>query len=232
MSRGDNGSIFPSDLKPSPRSGGLFGFGSASMSGIDLDRYTAAVIHIESGGNPHAKARTSSASGLFQFVRSTWEDIMPGVPFSEAMNPGVATVAFEKLSRQNYDSLRSDLGRAPKEDELYMAHFAGPGTAARIIQADDNTPLARIFDHESMHANPFLAQLGTAGRYRDWLHDKYERAANEQHGPAKEQKGGGLFASLFGWGSAEASPTQLGDLPPQKTPHVAQSTHDFAAGKR
>jgi hypothetical protein len=37
------------------------------------DDYWPLLAQIESGGRPYIKARTSSGSGLYQFVRSTWQ---------------------------------------------------------------------------------------------------------------------------------------------------------------
>lgn len=39
------------------------------------------VMACESGGNPNAKNRTSTASGLFQFLRSTWDWVAEGLGF-------------------------------------------------------------------------------------------------------------------------------------------------------
>ena len=35
------------------------------------------LIHYESKGNPNAKNPTSTAAGLFQFLRSTWDNMVP-----------------------------------------------------------------------------------------------------------------------------------------------------------
>jgi hypothetical protein len=44
---------------------------AASATGTSFD-YLLATARVESGLNPHANARTSSAGGLFQFINQTW----------------------------------------------------------------------------------------------------------------------------------------------------------------
>ena len=44
---------------------------AAQRTGVDFD-YLVAQARLESGLDPSAKARTSSASGLYQFIDSTW----------------------------------------------------------------------------------------------------------------------------------------------------------------
>lgn len=139
----------------------------------DLRHIAENTMRIESGGNPSARARTSSATGLFQFTEATWNDVMPGVPFSQATNPELNTRAFIQLTRQNQATLRNALDRDPADWETYMAHFAGPRTAIRIARASDDTPLSTIFSDNAMDANPHLARLGTVERYKAWVQAKF-----------------------------------------------------------
>jgi len=44
---------------------------AASATGVDF-RYLLAQARLESGLDPHARARTSSAAGLYQFTGQTW----------------------------------------------------------------------------------------------------------------------------------------------------------------
>lgn len=46
------------------------------------------------------------------------------------------------LAQQNAAMLRSRLGRAPKDGELYMAHFLGPAGAAKLISRAGSNPHA------------------------------------------------------------------------------------------
>src|SRR3546814_4025047 len=55
---------------PRDRVGGAI-FRAAQATGVDFD-YLLGQAKIESGLNPTAKARTSSATGLFQFIEQTW----------------------------------------------------------------------------------------------------------------------------------------------------------------
>ena len=48
---------------------------AGDKSGVDFD-YLVQTAFRESSFNPEAKARTSSAVGLFQFVEGTWLEVM------------------------------------------------------------------------------------------------------------------------------------------------------------
>lgn len=139
----------------------------------NLENYTMQVVRLESSGDPNARARTSSATGLFQFTEGTWGRIMPGVPFSQATNPRQSTEAFLRLTEENRGVLRRTLGREPEGWELYTAHFAGSGAAPRVLTAAEDAPLSGIFSERAMAANPHLGRLGTAGNYRRWVQERY-----------------------------------------------------------
>lgn len=111
-----------------------------------LDRIAMA----ESGGNPNARASTSSASGLFQFTNSTWRAMVRkygreyGIKFSDKASPDAQRVMAELLAQENSAVLSKALGREPTGGEIYLAHFAGAGGAKKLLTANPSTPAARI----------------------------------------------------------------------------------------
>jgi hypothetical protein len=113
----------------------------------------------ESALDPHARAATSSATGLFQFIESTWLDMVRrhgadhGL-FAQAAalrnganaetrreilalrsDPEISARMAGELARENAATLQARLGRTPTAGELYAAHVMGPTGALRLIEA-------------------------------------------------------------------------------------------------
>ncbi len=113
----------------------------------------------ESALNPNARAGTSSATGLFQFIESTWLDMVRrhgtehglGAQATALRNganaetrrdilalrndPELSARMAGELARENATTLQARLGRAPNAGELYAAHVMGPNGALRLIEA-------------------------------------------------------------------------------------------------
>lgn len=120
---------------------------AASRTGVDFD----ALFHtarLESGFNPAARARTSSATGLFQFIDSTWlatlakhgaKHGIAAASTTEALalrkDPAVASLMAAEHMADNAAALSAKIGRAVDGAELYLAHFLGVGGAARFLSA-------------------------------------------------------------------------------------------------
>ncbi len=176
------------------------------MGRLDYSDYAERVAQIESSWNPQARARSSTATGLFQFIRGTWGGVRPGVSFSHARDPYQSTQAFVDFSESNRAQLRDAIGRDPAGYELYMAHFAGMGVAPRLITAQEDTPLREIFDRGAMRANRHLGRLRTAGNYREWVRGKYEGAGD---GVPQERVSygsiGDWLSSIFGGGNSNST---------------------------
>ena len=143
------------------------------MATVPEDFYSI-LARIESNNNPLAKATTSSASGLFQFVRSTWEGLggtwgtNPNLPFG-GHQPTIAeqTDMARKLTEQNAAALqRSGITLSPAS--LYAAHFLGSGAASKVLAADPSTPMKNLVSSSVIKANKFLTGM-TAGDFWDWL---------------------------------------------------------------
>ena len=130
-------------------------------TGVDFN-YLLAQAKLESGLDPHAKAGTSSATGLFQFIDSTWTQMVDrhgskhGMAWADqAIGPGgriadpatraqvmslrydadASSLMAAELARENADGLRVTLGREPEPAELYLAHFLGLGGAQKFLGA-------------------------------------------------------------------------------------------------
>ncbi len=113
-----------------------------------LDNYLDAVADIESSGNPFARASTSSAAGLFQFTRGTWDSMVErygqatGIGRDDLYDPEAQRTMATFLTMENAASLYRKTGVFPKDRDLYLAHFLGPSRAAQMIKMQGSNLLA------------------------------------------------------------------------------------------
>lgn len=142
------------------------------------DDYWPMLSRIESGDRPYIKAGTSSASGLYQFIRSTWigEGGKWGGDMSQAFG-GLKPSVDEQLQRarsltqKNADYLTRQ-GIPINRASLYASHFFGPQTAAKVIGADVNARADLIAGKAATDANPSILRNKTVGEFLTWLHKK------------------------------------------------------------
>jgi hypothetical protein len=151
----------------------------------------------ESGHNPRAKNSASSAEGLFQFIPSTWAG-MGGKP-GEQSDPVKNADLGGKFIRQNAETLKRQLGRNPNYDEVYAAHYFGPGVTAMLKNATPDMPIEqglRMFNSEKfvpiiMQQNPNLRGK-TVGQVMGSLREKMGegQVSLAEGGIARLNKGG------------------------------------------
>lgn len=142
------------------------------------ESYWPMLSKIESGDRPYIKAPTSSASGLYQFIKRTWqgEGGTWGGDMSQAFG-GLRPSAEEQLKRaktftaKNAAYLRKK-GIPINRASLYAAHFFGALTAAQVIGADVNDRADHIAGPEPTKANPSILRGKTVGEFLAWLHKK------------------------------------------------------------
>ena len=122
----------------------------------------------ESDFNPNAKAKTSSAEGLFGFIDQTWEDTLKAHgakygfgPDTPRTNAKANSLMAMELTRDNRAFLQGKLGRADISDgELYLAHFFGAKGAAQFLSADPSSPAAAAATPKQVAANPGVFKPG------------------------------------------------------------------------
>jgi hypothetical protein len=141
--------------------------------------YFEMLARIESGNRPYVKARTSSASGLYQFIRSTWiaEGGKWGPDMSKAfggLKPSVEeqTARARSFTMKNVKALQA-AGVPINSATLYAAHFLGAGTAIRMLKAPPEARAADVVSEAAARANPSILGGGrTVRQFREWLERK------------------------------------------------------------
>ena len=136
---------------------------AAARTSVDFN-YLLGQANLESRLNPSARAPNSSASGLFQFLSSTWLDTLQkhggkhGLGWASAQieqtgsgpvvrdpamraqilglrfDPEVSSLMAGEFAADNGDALRATIGREPNNTDLYLAHFLGPAGASDFLR--------------------------------------------------------------------------------------------------
>lgn len=151
------------------------------------------IIGVESGGNPNATNPNSSASGLGQFINSTWvstirqarPDLAQGKSDAELLalktDPQLSREMTEAYANQN-QAILSKAGVPVTPGTTYLAHFAGPGGAVKVLQADPNAMAGDVLGAAVVKANPFLAKM-TARDLQAWADRKMGGSSQQPQAP-------------------------------------------------
>ncbi len=139
---------------------------ASAKTGVDFS-YLLQQAKIESSFKTDAKACSSSATGLYQFIDRTWlsmvnkygdkyglSDLSSQISENGTVknasvrqqildlrkNPEIASLMAAELASDNKAYLESCTGQTADATDLYMAHFMGPAGAAKFLKALDKTP--------------------------------------------------------------------------------------------
>lgn len=123
--------------------------GAARMVGVDPG-LLAGMAAQESGLNPNAQNKDSSAGGLFQFIDSTWKSYLTkygpkyGIPpGTSKTNAAANAILGAQFMRDNIETMQKAGGNVQPGD-VYLAHFLGPAGAKKFIGANQNAIAASL----------------------------------------------------------------------------------------
>ncbi len=138
-----------------------------------VEKLVNRIIRVESAGNAHAQNPNSTATGLGQFINSTWLRMMrdyrpdlakrmsPQKLLELRFDPELSREMVRNLARENERYLRAR-GHQVTPGRLYLAHFLGPAGADQALNTPPNTPVLTAMGPSVVRANKFLRNMRIA----------------------------------------------------------------------
>uniref|UniRef100_A0AAN0MAG6 M23 family metallopeptidase n=1 Tax=Yoonia rhodophyticola TaxID=3137370 RepID=A0AAN0MAG6_9RHOB len=176
-----------------PFSLGAAGSGLAASDAVE--GLTDQIIRVESAGNANAKNPLSTATGLGQFIESTWlrmmRDYRPDLArtmkraelLAPRTDPTLSREMVQNLARENENYLRAR-GHRVDAGRLYLAHFLGPAGANTVLSAQDNQTILSVMGAAVVRANPFLRDY-TVADLKAWARRKMRGAGSGSSTPPR-----------------------------------------------
>lgn len=143
------------------------------------------IIRVESGGNSSAKNPLSSATGLGQFIESTWlrmmaqyrPDLAGSMDRASLLalrnDPTLSREMVTALAREGEAYLRAR-GHSITAGRLYLCHFLGAEGANMVLNAQDEQLVGDVMGGGVISANPFL-QGRTIAYVKEWAELKMNK---------------------------------------------------------
>ncbi|MEP7222787.1 MAG: transglycosylase SLT domain-containing protein [Novosphingobium sp.] len=223
---------------------------AAQATGVDFN-YLLGQARLESSLDPKARASTSSAAGLYQFVGSTWMDTLArhgaehgfGGMTDPAMRASAMALRFDpdasalmaaELANDNKAALTTTLGHEPDPAELYLAHFLGAEGAGKFLTglASDPGQSAASLLPRAAGANRgvFFSPGGAPRSLGDVMGLLRGRLASAMDGTGLPSSSG---EGIEGWGFPVNATLGLNDMPhpnpsPEEEGPLAREFHASA----
>lgn len=122
---------------------------AASKTGVDPNTLKTFAA-VESGLNPQAKAKGTSAEGLMQFLDTTWKEttskygskygINSDTPKTDANASSLMGAEYIKSNMKTLQSVKPN----PTATDAYLAHFLGAGGAKKILKSEPSKDAAEV----------------------------------------------------------------------------------------
>jgi hypothetical protein len=168
---------------------------AAKKVGVDVG-IMLAMAKQESGFNPNAKAGTSSASGLFQFISSTWNNMTNkyGDKFPELnkgkMDADASAIAGALYIKENSEFLKKN-GIPVNGTTIYASHFLGPGGAKKLLSADPSIIGSELLPAAAASNKPIFYDKGgnarTVSQIIEVLYNKVGKTAEKYSAKGGDQ---------------------------------------------
>jgi hypothetical protein len=137
------------------------------------DSYYDSIRAAESGGNDSAKNPGSTATGRYQFLTSTWNDLArryPQLGLTDRTDGEQQERAIRVFTQENADVLTKE-GLSTSNANLYAAHFLGVADAVDVLRGDNADSISEYVSPRVIKANPFLKGM-TVGEFKTWASSK------------------------------------------------------------
>ncbi|TPI86364.1 tape measure protein [Mesorhizobium sp. B2-8-9] len=162
---------------------------AASLNGIIDKTFNAnsnivnTIAGIESGGSASAKNPNSSATGLGQFIESTWlrmfkqyfpdraQSLTDAAILELRKNETVSRQMIALYVQENAKILQK-AGVAVTDANLYLAHFLGPGGATKLLKAPAGTKTQDVLGPAQIQANQSILGGKTVDQVIAWAQRK------------------------------------------------------------
>ena len=164
-----------------------FGSGTEVLASDSIESLIGHIIRVESAGNASARNPRSTATGLGQFIESTWLRMMrsyrPDLVVSLSrrelldlrLDPDMSRQMVRHLAQENEGYLRAR-GHAISAGRLYLAHFLGPAGADQALRAGPEQSVDHVMGAAVVSANPFLRGWSIA-ELQNWAERKMSGSA-------------------------------------------------------
>jgi murein DD-endopeptidase MepM/ murein hydrolase activator NlpD len=157
----------------------------AATSGSAVELLVDQIIRVESGGNAAAKNPLSTATGLGQFIESTWLRMMQqyrpdlastldrAALLALRNDPTISREMVTALAREGEAYLRAR-GHDITAGRLYLCHFLGAEGANIVLAAQDDHLVGDVMGAGVVNANPFLKGR-TVAYIKEWAEIKMNK---------------------------------------------------------
>ena len=197
---------------------------AAKLVGMNPDTMLA-FAQIESSMRPGVRAKTSSATGLFQITDGTWGDLMRkyGARYNVPANAKSTDAYYNAVlgaayAKENLSALGGSAATGIREDTLlYLGHHFGAGGARSIVRGfkqNPGAPIQSVVSAAAFSANRQELSGKTSAQYIQYLDNKLSKAGSAAGAsPTAQKPVGGEPVSVSAAGASPTAQKPVGGEP-------------------